>query len=79
MSHLACGSTDLQVRARETSDDVTLRARYNVKGSCKAIEVRTVLTVELDQPLGDRSVVIDNPPRGPGSCIVVDEAHDRCD
>lgn len=69
VNHNECGNGGPRVRVTEQSDDaVVLRAEQNERGDCDDIGLTSVVTVELDAPLGERAILFD-PEEQSGSVV----------
>jgi hypothetical protein len=69
VNHNECGNGGPRVRVTEQSDDaVMLRAEQNERGDCVDIGLTSVITVELDAPLGERAILFD-PDEQSGSVV----------
>lgn len=75
VSHNWCGE-DLRASVRQQSDtNVTVRVEQDVSGDCEDIGLESTYAVELDEPLGDRTIT------GEPSislCVIDDRESDRC-
>lgn len=75
VSHNWCGE-DLRASIRQQSDtNVTVRVEQDVSGDCEDIGLESTYTVELDEPLGDRTITGEPSIR---TCVIDGGASDRC-
>ena len=69
VNHNQCGNGGPRVRVTEqTAEAVVLRAEQNERGNCDDIGITSVISVELDAPLGERAILID-PEEQSGSVV----------
>jgi hypothetical protein len=73
--HSACPDGPRVEVDEETEVVVRIRAEQNVAGDCDDVGLTTTLQVELERPLGDRSIAGAS---GAPSCVVDGRATDRC-
>lgn len=75
VSHNWCGE-DLRASVRQQSDtNVAVRIEQDVSGDCEDIGLESTYTVELDEPLGDRTITGEPSIR---TCVIDGGESDRC-
>jgi hypothetical protein len=76
VAHGRCSDEELRPEVSEQSDaNVTVRVEQDVSGDCEDIGLRSTYTVELDEPLGSRTITGDP---WIGQCIIDGADSDRC-
>lgn len=60
VAHGRCSSGDPVVRIEDQDGErIVLRAQHDVRGACDDIALRTTMSVALDEPIGERRILIE--------------------
>lgn len=79
VNHNQCGNGGPRVRVTQSAESVVLHAEQNERGDCDDVGLTSVVTVDLEAPLGQRQIRFD-PQQGSESmvCDIDGRAVNQC-